>query len=72
MNMDIYSLGDKIRWSEGLAKKPHQKRPENGNFSGDGYVECINCTKDFWIEIAIENDTINKVNIDLTKNGYVK
>ncbi len=72
MNLNTYNIGDKIIWSEGFAKKPHQKRPKSGNFCGEGYVECLNCNKDFWLKIFIENDIIAKVDIDFTKNGYVK
>ncbi|HOL87360.1 MAG TPA: hypothetical protein PLK32_08405 [Defluviitoga tunisiensis] len=72
LNLDIYNTGDKIKWVEGLAKQPHQKRPEGGNFCGEGYVECQNCNKDFWLEIFIENDRITKAKINFDKAGYVK
>ncbi len=72
MNLDSYKIGDKIKWSQGVAKKPHQKRPKNGNYCGEGYVECPNCNKDFWLNITIENDIITKADINLAKTGYVK
>jgi len=72
LNIDSYRLGDKIKWADGIAKKPHQRRPLDGNFTGEGYVECPQCLKDFWLKIFINNDTLTDVTIDSSKTGYVK
>lgn len=71
LDLQTYRLGDKLTWASGIAKCPHQKRPNNGNFIGEGYVECPNCKKDFWITINIQNDILTKVKLDLTKQGYI-
>lgn len=72
LSVDTYSVGDKIRWASGSAKKPHQKRPEKGSCNGEGYVECPKCHKDFWISILIKEDVIINVAINPTKAGFVK
>ncbi|PSK20251.1 hypothetical protein C7R94_05180 [Brevibacillus sp. NRRL NRS-603] len=72
MNLDSYNLGDEIRWASGQCKPPHQKRPSGGNATGEGYVCCPCCGKDFWLIIIVQHDVILQVEVDYTKNGYIE
>lgn len=53
LNLKEYRVGDKIEWAEGFAKWPHQKRTNNGNFIGDGYIECPHCGFEYLILITV-------------------
>jgi DNA-directed RNA polymerase subunit RPC12/RpoP len=68
LNLDTYHIGEKITWADGLTKG-QQNRPEGGNFTGDGYVECTRCNKDFWITINIENDIITCAQVNESHDG---
>jgi hypothetical protein len=67
--LDKYLIGDKVEWG---GKGYGHSRPSEGNFTGEGYVECRFCHKDFWILILVENDTIKSFKIDTNKTGYIK
>lgn len=72
MNVDIYHIGDELKWATGLSKAPHQKRPPDGNSTGEGYVCCPNCSRDFWVKIQVEHDVIVHVEVDHMKKGYIE
>src|ERR1043165_211112 len=69
LNMDKYKLGDTLTWIGG-GKPYHKGRPADGNFVGEGYVECPNCHRDFWLIIKVTNDKLESVQVNDTKAGY--
>jgi len=72
LNLDQYQLGDKLRWDDhgGGLRHPRQL-PDGGNYSGDAYVECSICHRDFWLVVNVENSIIKSVCIDPTRKGFL-
>jgi hypothetical protein len=66
-----YHLGDTIEWGTKGLRYP-RVRPEGGNFEGDGYVECPNCGKDYWVTIKVVNDVISSAEVNVEKPGYIQ
>ena len=69
-NLDIYHLGDKLRW-EGAGISTPRKQPLDGNYTDEAYVECPNCHRDFWLTVRVLHDVISSATIDLSKKGYI-
>jgi hypothetical protein len=69
-NLDRYRIGDELRWHGDGLNTP-KRRPSQGNYVGDGYVECPNCKKDSWVKISIEGDVIKSVDVDHARGGYI-
>lgn len=65
LNLLEYSIGDKMAWESGA-------HPVDGRFIGEGYVECEESHRDFWVDIVIENNTIDKVVVRHDREGYIK
>ncbi len=65
-----YRLGEQIDWGNRGLRSP-ASRPKDGNFCGDGYVECPVCGKDFWVDICVQHDLIERVDVDPTRPGYI-
>ena len=70
LNLGKYVLGDTLKWLGGRKAYP-KGRPADGNFIGEGYVECPNCHRDFWLIIKVANDKLESVQVDKTKKGYI-
>jgi len=76
-NQIHYRLGDKIDWGQDkVVWEPYYTlgcgiRPENGNYIGEGYVECELCHRDYFVDIIIENDIIVAVKYRPDKKGYI-
>lgn len=68
-NMASYQIGDAYTWRKNKAIQ-NGGRPPNGNLKGEGYMECPNCEKDFFVTVIIQNDVIIRVEIDKNKKGY--
>lgn len=68
-NQDRYKMGETLEWG---GKGKGHKQPENGNYTGEGYIQCEVCNKDFWIKIKIEQDIIKGFEVDSAKPGYIK
>lgn len=66
-----YHLGDRIEWGTKGLRYP-QMQPEGGSFEGDGYVECPNCGKDYWVAIKVVNSVISSVEVNTKKPGYIQ
>lgn len=66
--LDTYAVGEKIQWGK---KGVGHSRPKDGNYIGDGYIECPICHKDFWINIFVIDDKISYFQINLNKAGYI-
>jgi hypothetical protein len=71
LNLDRYELGSKMQWRERKGDT-RERRPAGGDYKGEGYVECPNCHNDFWVVIGVQNDVIEKVELDKTRKGYIK
>jgi hypothetical protein len=70
-HMDVlnYRVGDAPRWGGGL--RTPRRRPVDGNYIGDGYVECPSCRRDFWVTIDVVHDVIQSVEVNPAKPGYL-
>jgi len=68
-NLDRYVLGDRLRWTDD--PETTRGRPTDGNFTGEGYVECSVCRRDFWIDIEVRHDRLVAATIDRNKPGYI-
>jgi hypothetical protein len=66
-----YKLGEKYLWCFGNEVQ-NDKRPENGNIVGEGYVECELCKKDFFVKVKVRSDVIRSVEHDSTKKPYIE
>lgn len=73
LDLGVYVLGDIIKWSEGgRGLRYPQVRPDNGNYTGEGYAMCPVCQKDFWLTITIKADYIECADVDINKSGYIQ
>lgn len=64
-----YRLGDRLTWAGGARGKP-LRRPEHGDLDGEGYVDCPNCGKDYWVDIRVRDDVLAGVQVDEGRSGY--
>jgi hypothetical protein len=60
LNLDKYKIGDKLIWGDDFMRKTRieNRRPNNGNYIGEGYVECPNCNQDYFLKIISQADVI--------------
>ncbi|GIH73500.1 hypothetical protein Mth01_57530 [Sphaerimonospora thailandensis] len=65
-----YEIGDHLEWGVTGDRSP-RRRPEEGNLSGEGYVECPFCGRDYWVTIDVRADVITLVNPDPDRPGYI-
>lgn len=75
LNLRKYTLGETVEWDErnnSLYDYGANKRPENGNYIGEGYVECDLCHHDYWVDIVVKNDILSEITIRNDKQGYIK
>lgn len=71
LNLDTYSIGDRLRWNEkGRGRRVPKVRPEDGNYTGEAYVECPVCHQDYWLTVKVFHDMIASVDVDFTRKGY--
>ena len=65
------NIGDEYPWIE---RKSVQNggRPENGDFEGEGYVECKNCKKDFFVKAIVRSDILKEIQVDKEKKPYIE
>jgi hypothetical protein len=70
LNFHEYGIGDSISWS-GQDERYPRDRPPQGNYVGEGYVECQFCGKDFWVDIVVSDDMIVRAMIVSERKGYV-
>ena len=66
-----FKIGDEYVWRKGKEVQ-NGGRPKDRNIDGEGYVECENCHKDFWVKVLVRNNRIQDVEIDLEKKGFVE
>jgi hypothetical protein len=70
LNQLDYHLQDEVQWSHKDVATA-ENRPPAGTGEFEGYCECPKCQKDFWVRIQVTHDRIQKVNLDLTRPGFV-
>ncbi|WP_327072864.1 hypothetical protein OG196_09440 [Kitasatospora purpeofusca] len=71
MEFRAYRVGEKIDWGLKGLRFP-ASRPSNGEYEGEGYVQCVNCGKDYWVIISVAADMITSVTVDREKEGYIE
>ncbi len=65
------SIGDEYPWDGN--RMPHNGgRPEDGNCDGEGYTECPNCKKDFFVKAVVRGDQLVDIEPNSEKEPYVK
>jgi hypothetical protein len=69
-NQIDYAVHDEVRWSSSLEFPPID-RPADGSGQFLGYCECSLCHKDFWVQVQVERDRIERIEVDLSKQGYI-
>jgi hypothetical protein len=69
-NLISYKIGDRVEWLKGKSVK-NGGRPEHGNMEGEGYTECPNCQRDFFVKVHVESDVIVGVEPDMNKKPYI-
>jgi hypothetical protein len=71
LRMEKFVIGDYYRWVSG---KPVQNggRPEKGNLEGEGYAECPNCRRDFFVKVMVREDKLESVKPDTEKAAYIQ
>lgn len=69
-NLSQFRMGDLYSWLPG---QPVERggRPADGNLDGEGYAECSNCGRDFFVDVLIRKDRISGALVNLRKPGYV-
>ncbi len=68
-NLIEYSVGDLLVWVEGKSPK-NGGRPAGGNADAEGYAECEQCGRDFFLTVRVRGDRIEGVVVDFEKRGY--
>ena len=66
-----YRIGDQYQWVTGRSVQKGG-RPDGGNIVAEGYTECPNCQKDFFVDVVIEQDTVCGAKVDPTREGYIE
>ena len=69
--MDKFVIGDQYKWIPNKAPQ-NGGRPEGGNLDGEGYADCSNCRRDFFVKVMIRDDRIESVVPDREKTGYIQ
>ena len=66
-----YELGDSYEWRPRKAVQ-NGGRPPNGDLDGEGYTQCSQCEKDFFVCVEIRGDKIVAVRPDISREPYIK
>ncbi|MBK9927631.1 MAG: hypothetical protein IPP66_20365 [Anaerolineales bacterium] len=69
--MDKFQVGDIYKWISGAAVQ-HGGRPDMGNIDGEGYTECPQCRRDFFVKVMIREDRIEGVEPNTEKAAYIQ
>jgi hypothetical protein len=64
-----YRVGDPLVW-EGRGVRTPATRPPGGDYMGEAYTECPNCSLDYWLVVTVENDVIVSAATDLDREDY--
>jgi hypothetical protein len=68
--MDRFEIGNMYQWISGKTVQ-HGGRPEKGNLDGEGYTECPQCRRDFFVKVMVRGDKIKGVELDTEKTAYI-
>lgn len=66
-----YRIGDAVNWLPN-SDVEHGGFPPSGSMEGEGYTECPQCKKDFFLVVQIRDGKIAGVNPDLSKKPYIQ
>jgi hypothetical protein len=69
LTLKEYRIGDRVEWKEHATPRKGG-RPKDGNLAGEGYGECEQCGRDYFVIVNVNNDKICSLEIDPSKNGY--
>ena len=69
-NQTRYLIGDIYTW-EDRRQPQNGGRPKDGSCLADGYVECPICHRDFWVSVAITDDRIASVSVNLSREPFI-
>jgi hypothetical protein len=69
--LDKFVVGDQYKW---VLDRMVQNggRPEKGDLDGEGYTECPQCRRDFFVKVIIRGDRIQGVQPDTGKAAYIQ
>ena len=65
-----YSVGDLVKWNPAIYLD-YPGRPPLGDLIAEGYAVCPNCEKDYFVDVAVEKDVIERVTVNPTRQGYI-
>lgn len=80
MDVDLYfgyrnqialKVGDCYPWAWGGRSVKKGGRPPLGDIDGEGYTECPNCKKDFFVIVRVRGGRIVEALPDLSKKPYI-
>lgn len=66
-----YRIGDTCIWAEGRSAEKGG-RPPSGNCAGEGYTECPQCGRDFFVTVEVQQDRIRFVKPDTSREPHIK
>ena len=64
-------MGDIVKWVPGNVTPKNGGRPTGGDMDGEGYAECPACGRDFWVNITIRSDSIERIEPNASRKPYV-
>ena len=64
-------VGDRYPWAS-PAFPQAGARPNGGNAIGDGYSVCPGCNQDFFVNVVVESDIIQRLEVDRSRSGYIQ
>ncbi|WP_157239133.1 hypothetical protein [Catenuloplanes japonicus] len=70
LDLRTYRLGEALEWAGGNGRKP-LRRPDGGNARTEGYADCPQCGRDFWVTIHVQDDRLAVVVPDPARPGYI-
>lgn len=65
-----YSVGDSVTWNPTLYLD-YPGRPPLGDLIADGYAVCSKCEKDYFVDVVVERDVIQRAIVNPSRRGYI-
>jgi hypothetical protein len=61
-----YRIGDRVEWQKNRSPEKGG-RPDNGNLRKVVWNRCATCGRDFWLNVSVDADRIDKVEVDSSR-----